>query len=109
MSADLGERIREEREWLGFCPDLVANALRLATTDVLAFEAGEREPTEDQLTSSACPNFDGWLRRSEDVLCARWMVEGVGGMPRRVERRSYAASEMRAQRVSRTAGRSPAV
>lgn len=53
MSADLGERIREEREWLGFCPDLVANALRLATTDVLAFEAGEREPTEDQLVRLA--------------------------------------------------------
>lgn len=53
MSAALGERLRDECEWVGFSPDLVANALCLATPDILAFEAGDREPTSDQLARLA--------------------------------------------------------
>lgn len=50
-ATDLGGRIRHEREWLGFAPDLVANFVGVSAADIAAFEAGERAPTRRQLAA----------------------------------------------------------
>ena len=45
----LAERIREEREWLGFSCEQAAEKLGVDLSDVEAWESGEAEPTGDQV------------------------------------------------------------
>lgn len=49
----VGERIRDEREWLGFTRRELAMALKLAEADVEEFEEDSRVPTADKLTRLA--------------------------------------------------------
>lgn len=49
----VGERIREEREWLGFTQAQLGQAAGLASYEVADFEDGLRTPTDDQLTRLA--------------------------------------------------------
>jgi transcriptional regulator with XRE-family HTH domain len=50
--ATVGERIREEREWLGFTRQRLAEAMRLTERDIVELE-GARQPTESELARLA--------------------------------------------------------
>ena len=52
MSA-LGDRIREEREYMGYPPARLAEALGIDEQDYMAFEIGAEEPSPDQLARIA--------------------------------------------------------
>lgn len=48
-TATIGERIREEREWLGFTQRQLAQMMRLPEADIVEFEEDTREPTAAEL------------------------------------------------------------
>jgi transcriptional regulator with XRE-family HTH domain len=51
--ATTAERIRDEREWIGYTRAQVAKKLRLPEATIEAFEAGTQEPTEEELANVA--------------------------------------------------------
>ena len=49
----LSERIQEERNWVGYPPGVAAKKLGLTREEYAAFETGDVEPTDNQLTNIA--------------------------------------------------------
>lgn len=50
----LSDRIRQEREYVGFSVDDMAAKLGIAAGEYAAFEADEVEPSDSQLSTIAC-------------------------------------------------------
>jgi DNA-binding XRE family transcriptional regulator len=50
----LSERIQQERNWVRYTPGMVAKHLGISREEYTAFEQGDTEPTDNQLTNLAC-------------------------------------------------------
>lgn len=50
----LSERLQQERNWVGYTPGTVAKHLGISREQYAAFESGDTEPTDNQLTNLAC-------------------------------------------------------
>lgn len=48
-TVSIGERIRDEREWLGFTQAQLAEAMKLSAADIVEFEQDTRVPEGDEL------------------------------------------------------------